>query len=253
MQYVQDNNQTYPSGVLLSVDPPAPTGLGWAGSSQSYIKNDELFHCPDDNTSPTTQNGVEVGVPVSYAFNSDVAGAALQDFVASSHTILLFEVTGITAQVNDVSEGTQGYTVAPPTGFMSMFGNGADVMPSNITGFHRQPNGQTVLQIGSLSNPTDKYDTGALGGRWTPNASPDQKPVWFAAQIGRHTDGSNFLLADGHAKFMLPSKVSGGNAATASDCHQGNQANQPADCNGSQSDDAAGTADSQFAATFSPT
>lgn len=252
-QYVQDNNQIYPSGALLSVDPPGPTGLGWAGSCHSYIQSDAVLRCPNDNTPPVEQNGAVVGVPVSYAFNNDAAGVALQDFQASSKTVLLFEVSGIAAQVSDVSEGTQGYTVAPPTGFMSTTGNGADIILPKITGFSKQPNGQTIILIGGLKNPTVKYDTGALGNRWIPNASPDQKPAFFANQTGRHSDGSNFLLADGHAKFFLPSKVSSGNTASASDCHQGNLNNQPADCQQSQPGEAAGTSDTQFASTFSPT
>jgi prepilin-type N-terminal cleavage/methylation domain-containing protein/prepilin-type processing-associated H-X9-DG protein len=252
IQYVQDNDQTYPSGVLLSVNPPGATGLGWAGATQGYIKNNTLLRCPDDDTA-STQNGISVGVPVSYGFNGNAAGTNLHDFLAVSQTVLLFEVTGAVAQISNVTEGTQGYTVAPPTASMSAAGDGSDIMICNITGFVRQANGQTVIQVSTVVNPTIKYDTGALGNRWMPNATPNQKPAWFAGQIGRHSGGSNFLLADGHAKFFLPSKVSSGNFASASDCRQGNLSNQPSDCKNGQSGDAAGTANAEFAATFSPT
>ncbi len=253
LQYVQDNDQTYPSGVLLSVDPPGATGLGWAGETQAYMKSDALLLCPDDVTPSSEQKGVSVGVPVSYGFNNNAAGTDLHDFLAASQTVLLFEVTGAVAQVSDATEGTQDYTTAPPTASMSATGNGADIMICNITGFVRQANGQTVIQVGSIVDPVIKYATGALGNRWIPNASPDQKPAWFANQIGRHSGGSNFLLADGHAKFLLPSNVSSGNYASASDCRQGNLNSQPIDCKNGQPGDAAGTASTEFAVTFSPT
>lgn len=37
---------------------------------------------------------------------------------------------------------------------------------------------------------------------------------YLASAIERHSDGSNFLLADGHVKRLRGSQASGGNSAT---------------------------------------
>jgi prepilin-type processing-associated H-X9-DG protein len=82
------------------------------------------------------------------------------------------------------------------------------------------------------------YDTGWLGNPIrTAGASTDAN-TYNQPLHGRHTDASNFLLADGHVKWIRGTSVSSGpNANTSTDAQ-----------NGSQS---AGTGASGFAATFS--
>lgn len=252
LQYAQDYDQVYPSGVMLSINPPGPTGLGWAGTSFQYVKNANLYGCPDDKTTLSPANTTNATV-VSYALNTNVAGTDVKDITSPGQSVMLFEVTGAIAEVTDPSEGTRGYNTAPPTGLMSSEGDGVDFLIPQITGFTKESNGLTVIETASTSNPPVKYDTGALGARWTPNASPDQKPIYFAGETGRHSGGSNFLLADGHAKFFLPQSVSSGTTANASDCRQGNLGNQPSDCVNARGVDAAGTGDAAFVVTFSTT
>jgi len=76
-----------------------------------------------------------------------------------------------------------------------------------------------------------KSAAGPLGGR-----AFDSN--WHQDKVGRHTEGSNFLLLDGHAKWLRGSSVSTGFVNTSPNC---NQDNVPAvaGCNGSPS--AAGT------------
>ena len=135
MQYVQDNNETYPSGALLHVNPDAQTGLGWAGECFSYVKSAGVYSCPDDATAPVVQGGSTTGYPMSYGINTVAAGDMLSDFNASASTVLLFEVSGDPSLVTDISEGTQGYTVAPPSGFMSTAGDGAGNILCKVNGF----------------------------------------------------------------------------------------------------------------------
>ncbi len=248
-QYVQDSDETYPGGALLNANPDAPTGLGWAGECYAYSKSVGLNHCPDDPTQTVTQAGATIGYPNSYGFNTSAAGVTLHDFNAPASTVLLFEVRGDPALITDPSEGTQNYTVAPPGGFMSTAGDGFGLIVCRVKSFDAN---HVVTAVANDPTPTVQYATGSLGARWSPNATPDTKPKWFEGQTGRHADGSNFVLADGHAKFLRPEQVSSGGFADASNCRQGNLSPQPADCSRTRADAAAGTQNmAPFVVTFS--
>ncbi len=252
MQYVQDNDETYPSGALLLANPVAPTGLGWAGQCFAYVKSIGVYACPDDATAPAVQGGKTVGYPMSYGFSTAASGDMLSDFKAPASTVLLFEVSGDPAMINDPSEGTQGYTVAPPSGFMSTAGDGAGNIFCRVISF--DVNHVVLATDDDAHLPTIQYATGAMGARWSANSTPDSKPAWFSGQVGRHQDAANYIMADGHAKFIYPNKVSSGGEAVAPDCQQGNLTPQPLDCARVHPTDAAGTAGlSPFAVTFSPT
>lgn len=252
MQYTQDNNETYPSGALLLASPPDPTGLGWAGQCYGYVKSTSIYACPDDATAPVVQGGNTVGYSVSYGINTSAAGDMLSDFKAPASTVMLFEVSGDPALITDPSEGTQGYTVVPPSGFMSTVGDGFRIIFCRVKGFN--PNQVVLATVDDSSPPRIQYTTGALGARWSPNATPDNKPAWYQAETGRHQDGANYVMADGHAKFFYPTQVSGGAEAVAPDCPQGNITPQPVDCAKTQPNNAAGTAGlAPFTVTFSPT
>ncbi len=249
-QYVQDSDQTYPFGALLNANPDAPTGLGWAGECYAYSKSVGLNHCPDDPAEIVTQASVIVGYPNSYGFNTSAAGQTLHDFNAPASTVLLFEVRGDLALITDPSEGTQNYTVAPPSGFMSTTSDGL-LLFCRVKSFNAS---HVVNATANDPTPTVQFATGALGARWTPNATPDAKPKWFEGETGRHSDGSNFVLADGHAKFLRPEQVSSGGFADAPDCRQGNLSPQPAGCSHTRPDAAAGTQNmAPFVVTFSNT
>jgi prepilin-type N-terminal cleavage/methylation domain-containing protein/prepilin-type processing-associated H-X9-DG protein len=247
MQYTQDNNETYPSGPFLAPVDGTATGLGWAGLCWPYVKSTQVYQCPDD--ADVTQTATPQATPVSYSLNSNAAESTQSDFSAPASTVLLCEVTGSVVQVTDISEGTSGYTTIPASGFMSSSGIGT-LLSAQIKSFS-QVNGYSVVRVGGDSS-TVQYATGALGGRWTPNATPDAKPKWFAGEIGRHQNGSNFVLSDGHAQFLRPEQVSDGNNAIAPDCRQNNLGGQPADCSTTTPDGAAGTENlSPFRVTFS--
>lgn len=249
MQYVQDNDETYPYGTLLA--PGASDGIGWAGQIYLYVKSVDVFHCPDD---PTTakQTGVALSSPISYGFNYNLSAGSFRDLTGPANTVMLFEVRGDTALITDVSEGTQGNTVAPPNSLMSPASDGVN-MSCRVLGFVNNGGVKTItVTANDVTPPTIQYETGAIGSRWTPNASPSQKPGWFAAETGRHSDGSNYLFSDGHCKFYLPFKVSSGQSAVATNCNQGTMSSQPAGCQRTRPDCAQGAGVTQpFVATFS--
>ncbi|MEO7717626.1 MAG: DUF1559 domain-containing protein [Capsulimonas sp.] len=186
MQYVQDNDETFPAGYTPNY------AVGWAGPIYPYVKSTGIFKCPDDSTSP---NGLLQ--PISYAFNANFSSSStLASLQAPASTVQIFEVRGAVALMTDPSEGSNSFTVAPTPNSLSPAGVGTQ--GSLYASYATDTYAPTVL-----------YTTGWMGGRYSSAQSSFDSPT------GRHTDGSNFLAADGHVKWLRPSAVSNGNTAFA--------------------------------------
>jgi prepilin-type N-terminal cleavage/methylation domain-containing protein/prepilin-type processing-associated H-X9-DG protein len=216
LQYVQDSDEHFPPG-LGGTTAGAALGQGWAGQVSPYQKSTGLVKCPDDSTGTTAASGSTPALyPVSYAFNSNLSGAgnsgALASLGATASTVMLCEVEGVTSAVNQVDESantsgvTGSQTLVSPScnGLPSGTGNGNGSAPT--AGGIFDTYGSTNADTG-----TAQYYTGVLNGQ--NNATGGGT---YHAATGLHTDGSNFLLGDGHVKFMRGSAVSAGtNAGTA--------------------------------------
>ena len=235
IQYVQDYDEIYPNGININGNKRVWPAEGWAGLCQPYIKNAAIFKCPSDTTASVSATDLVV----SYGYNSNLvgfiekendpapSGQALAALASPARTVQLFEVANITANVSDNREG------ANPGGTLGTNFSGSSIGLDNRL---------YALQVWSTSSK-NQYATGLLGSRAPFNSDKTQ----FAAPKGRHTGGANYLLADGHAKWMIGNSVSSGLTAQAETC---NQDNLPALPGCGQKFDAAGTA-SSFSATFS--
>ncbi|MCW3062550.1 MAG: prepilin-type N-terminal cleavage/methylation domain [Capsulimonas sp.] len=215
LQYVQDNDEMYPGRT-------SNFGAGWAFQITPYTKSSALFKCPDDST--TGNNGY---VPVSYALNSNLqvsAGGSQAGLVAPASTVLLFEDSNKAVDLN-----------------LTINNNGGT--PQDVggagCGYSNDSNGKFA---GGW-----KYQTGYMGGVTPATISDfDSKPT------GRHTDGSNFLLADGHVKWLKGAAVSPGpSAATSTDAQGLSTIAYGWPGSNTPLPKAAGTGASGFAATFS--
>ena len=200
--YAQDNERDVP-------------GDRWAGKIYPYAKSTAVFKCPSDDTQEQPPY-----YPVSYGVNGNID--ALAELAAPTKTIFLFEVVHSTAELTTPDEGwesgtTPHYVSVAGTG-MRLFANG---------GYF-----DGTLKIDG-DEPV-RYATGLMSDGL--NAE-----VAFEGD-GRHQGGANFLMADFHAKWILPLKVSTcGDALTAT--------SEPYYGAGLQT--AAGTENGPFAATFS--
>jgi prepilin-type processing-associated H-X9-DG protein len=204
LQYSQDYDGNLPQGIRPSSD-AATAGVGWAIQLWPYIKSEHDFACPDDSS----ETGLK-GLPkVSYALNSNAAlYPKLKEMVNPSKTILLFEVSNSRSPV-DFYPNPEQIARFP----LSAVGDGT----------------QSTLTDGQPGNHL-RLATGKIGGRaFTRSCSP------------RHREGSDYLMADGHVKWLLPTWVSSGsNAATSS-----------LDQSGAVIGQAAGTACTEYETTFS--
>ncbi len=238
-QYTQDYDENYPTGERGNL------GQGWAGTIYPFVKSTGVFKCPDDSTAQST-SGTTVSYPVSYAGNlnflrTDGAGSstdphtgqALASLVAPSSTVMFCEISGISAAVTDPAEGNGTPNV------VSAVSNGS---PDGAV----RPFANGNAQGGSMA-------TGCLGGKNCSGSVNNPSGEGFLALTGRHTDGSNYLMTDCHAKWLRGAQVSGGMTAMASDCNQDGIPGV-ADCNMSAANNgmSAGTGNlGPFAVTFS--
>jgi prepilin-type N-terminal cleavage/methylation domain-containing protein/prepilin-type processing-associated H-X9-DG protein len=227
MQYSQDNDEKWPVGSQTY-------GEGWAGQIYPYVKSTGAFKCPDDRENLGT---MAPNSPVSYAANMNLVrndadkatdtdprpGHNISKMASPSKTVLLNECSGIYTYVQSADEGSQW--------------------------IHSSVNNNGTLYY-SGTNVGGQVMSGCLGGdtNCTPQASGTEDICMTIIPV--HTGGSNFLLADGHVKWLLGRKVSRGTVALAEDCNA-NGSPATSDCP-SVSGMAAGTSNSAFTATFSP-
>ena len=221
IEYTQDNDERMPNGSgYTPATAPQGDGSGWASQLYSNVKSTGVYMCPDDSTAsmPNTVNG-GTRVPISYAYNSNAVNSSLSQFQAPSSTVLLFEVSGAISDITRI-------------------GNGKGSGDTSVDNESAAGNGSGVTLGGS-----DTYQTGPLG-------SPPKTPSTTSA-TGRHTDGSDFLMSDGHVKWLRGTAISAGSNNPSSGCAQ-NMSGSP--CAADPNLPAASTdygGPGSFAATFS--
>ena len=200
IQYQQDADEKYPSGQLDSaIVPPSLTagqpntgaGMGWAGQLVPFCKSAQLFKCPDDSTAPAG-----VGLPVSYGMNEWLPALSLAQTAAPATTVMCFEVTHDTCQILLPDEGTrtvgagvgQGFWVLSAVGDGYTYANGRNDI-SSVADCTAVP---CHLNTSNYANPA----TGDAAARHDP-------------QTGNIYASSNYLMADGHVKYLNSSRSSG--------------------------------------------
>lgn len=203
VQYNQDYDEKYSPGCS-----GYGKGNGWAGQIYPYVKSTQVYICPDDTTAPTTNSQGKPAHPTSYGYNANCSvyngagtfadGTPLAAFSSPAKTVLLFEMYNSGSY--DISLGTvpgsDDFGAPAPWAGGSPSGCGvAD--GQDITGYNSPP------WMASNTGTSVQYATGIL------RNSVGEAYNNFTA-LPRHTTGSNYLMADGHAKWMPSTAVSGG-------------------------------------------
>ncbi|MDR3709258.1 MAG: DUF1559 domain-containing protein [Capsulimonadaceae bacterium] len=224
VQYGQDYDEVLPFGTDTSGGAPNGSAIGWSPQIYSYVKSVGVYACPDDQFNAglweTATNGCSAAnaakmYAVSYSYNMNITNngstgvqANLSKFSAPAMTILLVEITGCAANP----------TVQP--------GHNADNSPCGGNMFSTGNNGYRIFDTtGYGDNAFVQFATGNLGigqglaepytTAWNGCTTP---PAGFSSCTGapqtpaqaRHSGGANFVMCDGHVKWMMGASVSAG-------------------------------------------
>jgi prepilin-type N-terminal cleavage/methylation domain-containing protein/prepilin-type processing-associated H-X9-DG protein len=241
-QYLNDYDEGTPQGWTQYGEPS-----GWASQVYPYVTSYGIFTCPDDTgvngngASAYAAGGQYIYRASSYGINADTVdqtarttpglygGATtlpLSAYTEPDKTIWLFEVEGSTfydLTQTDGNPSASGLSTAGGANFDDEYQGGS---PSgNGIGGSYDPNGNnSEAGPGTTTDFYVKYATGVFS--LTPGAN-----YWSFYPYqggGRHSGGSNFVLADGHAKWLRGGTITAGwdnptagNAGGTSVCPQG--------------------------------
>ncbi|MDR3708811.1 MAG: DUF1559 domain-containing protein [Capsulimonadaceae bacterium] len=204
MQYLQDNDEKFVNGV-----DGWGNGTGWAGQLYPYVKSTKSFICPDDT------NALDF---TSYGYNSNFAiksgSPAPNDALNCSKlnnpakTVVFFETYG-------ANNGTGGSVVdlSLPQYMWAANGKCPDdqyVGPGSYVG--NSPTGTGIVASNSPNGAgvgaTLVYATGYVRG-YFPSGTSVAVSLSFAPSP-YHQTGANYVMADGHAKWLSATTVSAG-------------------------------------------
>jgi prepilin-type N-terminal cleavage/methylation domain-containing protein len=204
LQYTQDYDEKFPAEA-----PARPAPIAW--QLNPYIKSMQIWSCPSDSTGTVTAGNERQSYGINhwlYALNG--TGASMASLNGPSKTVMAMEIRDV--QVN-TSTGAMTTTTAGSPRITALGANG--------WGDHAR------MATGPI---TGSLETTAAGLHGT--------------QHLRHFDGSNWLAADGHVKWLKPASVCGGYEAL-------NESDPYVVVGGWFNNRAAGTANSSYALTYS--
>jgi prepilin-type N-terminal cleavage/methylation domain-containing protein/prepilin-type processing-associated H-X9-DG protein len=214
LQYVQDYDEHFPgnncsagnggSGCSTLCGNSYGPGYGWTADIYPYVKSTATYLCPDD---PTTNNWPGAGQfgnlsYVSYAMNSNIddTDQSPQQWYSGAGA------SGLEAKLN-----------SPAVTVLLVEADNIDAMLQAGSGSNMQENFWGVcMGVDFATNgiwlPGQKLMTGYSQGITAANGG------WYDFYNGKsgsgvsgvHSGGSNYLLADGHVKWLRPTAVSFG-------------------------------------------
>ena len=185
IQYNQDADEKYPGGSAPVGDQNYGQGTGWAGQIYPFVKSNGVFLCPDDSYEVISY-GLNQNVPTGGTGVTPGTPATLADFNAPTQTVLLCEVSCFDGNYKLPSLGT------------------GEINSPVVDGLPYRSTVNTSVNKGAVNIGTN-YAMGVLAGN--PDPGGGNNP--------RHTDNSNYLMADGNVKWLRGITVSPGlNAAT---------------------------------------
>jgi len=227
MQYCEDDDDWVPGtrGNGIAIPPAANDsatlggpayanggnygwGQGYAGLIYPYVKSLGVFACPDDPTPPVTYTvggNTIIKVPISYAYNAAIPEEFRNTFSSGGYANGLFAKAG---RIEEFYEPTQTVLFLE---VQNCIGDPTNPLEADSPGTYGT---QMTPQYNASVTPQIQFATGYLSGRGAflqtgqPNAGTPT--IAFTGPTGRHTDGANYAMADGHVKWLRGISVSAG-------------------------------------------
>jgi len=207
MQYVQDNDETFPIGEsepwsgLIS----AGAGAHWTNRVDPYMKSLAVFACPDDSKALHKDY---YGASLSYSANGYLdpnynSGFKLKGIMAIQGPDFNGWISNPSASLASVSRPADTILVAEKHADQTQayYVNGSDWAGSNL------------LFMGSAVDGLPRNIWGELEIPNGARAAADYPLGPNGAVSAKHTDRANFLFADGHVKSMRPTETNPNNSA----------------------------------------
>ena len=212
IQYTQDADEKEPGGASDDVNnsntytgynatrAANPIGCGWAGSVYPFTKSTGIYKCPDDSTGNTVSansnpNATTPLTAVSYAMNSNLAGNSIALINAPASVVQAYELaSGVLADIPNAATATQGENLSPAADGVA-FG-------INTTTANGTP-AVTGQDVALTPVPTVRHDNTA------------------------NSYQSNYLLEDGHVKYLKLGSISAGNNANSATTGENGNAAAP--------------------------
>ncbi len=171
-QYSQDYDEFWLATPTSFVSYPSP---GWAGRVDTYVHNHAIYTCPSDTTKPQDSRYMVV----SYAYNANLISSGknppvpiqMSQLTSPSKTVVLAETSGV--------------------GNVFVLGAGQGIDPNEF--YTQITNGCGGTLLSAPATGPFNYTCG-----------------YTITNPGRHSDGTNWLAADGHAKWLRAASVSNG-------------------------------------------
>jgi len=208
MQYVQDYDEMYPQGT---VDLYGAPGKGWAGQIYPYFKSPGLMVCPSDPTGNINHGW-------SYGYNNVLAG-----YTQNTPTYPWYD--GYTSATDNMHNPATMSMLTMPTKTVAIFEvtesyKAGNTMNHQLTPFDADGGssaGCGLWQGNAMFSNYQAYATGELrndqaGGVDTCKANTNTP----GGCLGRHNSGANYVMADGHCKWLLPTQLTGGDGGSGS-------------------------------------
>ena len=187
LQYAQDYDESLP----YRDGGQNPDSVGWPVAIMPYVKSVQVFKCPSDPGKSDTAARVSGPDILSYGANTNVlASPKLSGFNATAKTVLLLEIRE--ARINFADTGLS------PALWNRTTAMGLEAYDNHPT----DPNYTALAATGKLAN----CDSGG-------KTNIDANGGSYADKFARHLEGSNFLAADGHVKWLKAANVAGGYSA----------------------------------------
>ncbi len=206
LQYVQDYDETFPLGFDQA---SGWVGSGWPVRVQPYIKNLQVFHCPDDSLNggaPVPPNYPWEGVFISYAANGYYGNWAGTSFAEQG----VMATSGYDPGWLSTASASGGQIQRPSESILLTEKFAKDAQDGNAA----TPSFGTFDQVSGFG-PQCVIAGPSYGGGWGEQNIPDGTRVdsnlFGLGKNGgvsvHHTGMANFAFCDGHVKAMKPANT----------------------------------------------